>query len=466
MNASSKRRIGFGAAGLLAGIVLILILPSSWLFVGADRPDHTGHADGDVQYACPMFCVVMDEMPADGLCPVCGMALAPISGESRLDAAERRMAGVEATAVRRRPLIRTVRVVGEVDYDETRLSRITTRVAGWLEQVWVDTAWMEVEEGAPLAAIYSPELFSAQTEFLLARSGNDAGGGLSDAARRRLRLLGVSEEEIAELARTGEVKESLVLRAPRSGVVVERAAVEGLSVAKGALLYRIADLSRVWVQTEVFEADLPWVRVGQEVRLSVETTGADMAGRIAFVDPVIDRMTRTARVRIEVENPRGTDGARLFRIGQRVDAWIRAPIGADGRMVPPGGPVGAEPLSVPRSAVLRTGERTVLYVLFTEIEVDGRPVRDYRLNPDALPETVLYEMVGVTVGPVAHSPDAGDGEEYLPLLSAGPIGEGAVVVTRGNLLLDSQAQLSGRPSLLFPTGNRGEGGGDPHAGHR
>jgi Cu(I)/Ag(I) efflux system membrane fusion protein len=374
-----------------------------------------------------MFCVIVDELPDHGRCPVCGMELTPISSESRLTRAEQEMIGLETSRVERRSLVRVLRVVGEVDYDESRLGRITTRAAGWLTRVELDATWATVVEGQALAELYSPELYAAQQELLLAE------GDLVAAAERKLRLLGIGDEEIAALRRTGKVKSSLVLRAPRDGVVVERNAIEGGSVARGATLYTVADLSRVWVQSEVFEMDLPLVRAGQRVRLESATASGPLTGVVAFVDPVIDRGTRTARVRIEVDNPAGPDGARPLRVGQRVDAWIESPLG--------------ESLAVPRSAVLRTGERAVVYSLERE-GTDG----------------LLYEMMEVRVGPLARIPGGRPDDEYFPLLEAGSLEAGSLVATKGNLLLDSQAQLSGKPSLLFPAGNRGVPA-DEHAGH-
>jgi len=450
------------AAGLALGAALGFLLPAGWVFV--DAPPSSQDAAGDTQYACPMFCVIMEQMPEDRRCPVCGMELNPVSGASSLDAHERAMVGLEVDTIRRVPLSRSVRVVGEVGYDETRLSRITTRTAGWLERVWADTTWASVKKGDKLAAIYAPELYAAQKEYLVALAGDES---LRRAAERRLKLLGIGPGEIAELRDRGEVSESLVLRSPRDGVVIEMQALGGASVKKGDLLYAIADLSRVWVQAEVFERDLVWVFEGQGARLRAEGRPGEIDGRVAFIDPVLDRNTRTARVRIEVDNPTGPDGTRLLRIGQRVDARIESRVDEEGRPVPPARAGNRPPLAVPRSAVLSTGERHVLYLLFAQ----GMRGRDYRIDPANLPVPVFYQMVPVRVGPVASERANG----YYPLLGLDlpaeetrkleldSLDEGLVVVTHGNLLLDSQAQLSGKPSLLFPGGSRGD---DPHAEHR
>jgi hypothetical protein len=421
-------------AGLLFGVLVVSLLPASWLFVPDSGPVR---ADGS-QYACPMFCVVMDSLPGDQRCPVCGMELDEVSGESKLTRAEQRMVGLEVDRLGPVPLVNRVRVVGEVTYDETLVSRITTRMAGWLTKVHVDTDYTAVTKGAALAEIYSPDLFTAQKEYLVAVESGDR--TLLDAATRRLRLLGIAGAEIEEIRKAGKARESVTLRAPRTGVVVARSAIEGAAFQKGATLYAVADLRKVWVQAQVYERDLPLVRVGRTAKLEVDGSADTLTGVVTFVDPVIDKRTRTARARIEVGNE---DGA--LRIGQRADVRIESAL-ADGT------------LALPKSAVLRTGERSIVYALFTE-RVPGKRV--YALDPANLPETVLYELVAVRVGPLARRADSG--EAFYPILDAGGLSEGTVVVTSGNLLLDSQAQLSGKPSLLFPEGNRG--GDGSHSGH-
>ncbi len=481
--------------GVVLGALVAAILPASWVFVEAEAMPGADAAGGEsVVYACPMFCVIMDHMPEGGKCPVCGMTMTIVSGESTLNRLEQRMIGLETDIVRRLPLVRSLRVVGEVDYDETKLARITTRVGGWLETVWVDSTWTEVVKGEPLASIYSPELYAAEQEYLVAwnasrgvASANKTlrTSSLLRAARRRLELLEVGDEEIAALEKSGVPRDSVVLRAPFGGAVVQRRALEGASVGKGASLYTVADLSRVWVQALVFESDLSWVREGQRVRLEAEDGSEPIIGRVAFVDPAVDRRTRTARVRIEVDNSRGPDGQRALRIGQRVDTWFESALDVRGRLLPPSAEDSAKrPLAVPRAAVLRTGERNLIYVLFTEENTDEGRKRNYQLDPENLPEKLWYEPVQIRVGPLARI--AGDGQlaEYYPVLSVVPpppvvdpktgekravlslrrLDEGVVVVSKGNLLLDSQAQLAGKPSLLFPEGNRGKSS-DPHAGH-
>lgn len=473
------------AAGLVAGLVLAFVLPSTWVFVKDAAHAAMEDTPSGVKYACPMFCTIMDHMPENGKCPVCGMEMTVITGDSTLNASEQRMVGLEVQTVHRLPLVRAFRVVGEVDYDESRLVRVTTRMQGWLEEVLVDTTWAAVEKGQPLATIYSPDLYAAEREYLVEwRAGGDSAGSLLEAARRRLQLFGVDDREIAELESSGTPRRAVALRSPSTGVIVERYAVQGASVTKGSRLYTIADLSRVWIQAEAFESDLPWIRTGQVVQLRTGAGLFPIEGRVAFIDPVIDRATRTARVRIEVDNTAGVDGRRPLRVGQRVDAMIESPIGADGELVTAGENEEPLPLAVPRTAVLRTGERTLIYALFVEKDAPDGRIRDYRIDPRRMPDRVWYEPIEVRLGPVTRLRDGSVAEEYFPILGVVPpkprmdpatgkhlpvlslrrMTEGVAVVTRGNLLLDSQAQLSGKPSLLFPEGNRGASS-DPHAGH-
>lgn len=224
------------------------------------------------------------------------------------------------------------------------------------------------------------------------------------------------------------------------------------------------------------------MRVGQRVRVTAVGVPLPVEGTVAFVDPVIDRTSRAARVRIDVDNAAGADGRRPFRIGQRVDVTLEASVAADGE--PTAAADAAAPLSVPRAAVMRTGTRRIVYVLFAERPTAGGVERDYRLDPRALPERVWYEPIQVRVGPTARLAGEGASEDRVPILEVVPpaplrdpvtgalrevlslrrLSPGVTIVTSGNLLLDSQAQLAGKPSLLFPEGNRG-GSSDPHAGH-
>ncbi|MCA9322916.1 MAG: efflux RND transporter periplasmic adaptor subunit [Planctomycetes bacterium] len=435
-------------------ILAFFVLPDSWLYRAPAKGENR-HAH-DTRFACPMFCVVMDVMPSDERCPVCGMKLDAVKVTSEIDQHERGMIGLQAHALETVPLARELLLTGEVDYDESRITVITTRAAGWIEALPKKVTWETVQEDEVLFEFYAPEVFAAQQEYLVARqSGSPAVLG---AARERLENLGVGPTEIAALETAGRPVRRVAYRSPRSGLIVRRGAEEGAHVPAGAEIFVIADLGRVWLQLEVFENDLPWLAVGGRVTVSSESESeGDFEGRIVFIDPVVDRTTRTARVRIEVENKRHATRGWVFVPGQRVSCAARVPLDGEGR--PAAALVEPVPvLAVPRAAVLRTGRRSVVFVLYVD-QADGE--RNYDLDPKKWPSLVGYELVELELGPLARRTDRDGLAEFYPIRSVkapleGPglktLRPGLLVAVKGALLLDSQAQISGRPSLLFPEG--------------
>jgi multidrug efflux pump subunit AcrA (membrane-fusion protein) len=237
-----------------------------------------------------------------------------------IPATDARRIGVTYTVVSADPVARELRVVGQVAVDETRQTSVSLKLDGWVERLWIDFTGRTVRRGEPMLALYAPMLVSAQEELLLAHrharamaasAGVDpeaarAAEGLVTSARRRLRLWDVPAAEIARLERTGEVRRTLTLAAPASGVVVEKNVVAGQQVQAGEPLFRLADLSTVWVEGEVFEQDLPVVRPGAGGRRGVpRAPGETWKGRVSYVYPTLDPATRTARVRIAMPNREG-----------------------------------------------------------------------------------------------------------------------------------------------------------------
>lgn len=272
-----------------------------------------------------------------------------------LDAEAARRIGVTFATVERTILPRYVRTVGTVVWDETRLATVNPKVEGWVEKLHVDFTGAPVRAGAPLMEVYSPPLVSAQEELILAArlvreaaaSGRASGNAedLLAAARRRLAYWDIPEDEIRRIEERGEPSKTLTLRAPASGVVVEKAVVEGDRIMPGMTLFRIADLSRVWIEAEVFEKDLAHVRTGMGALVSFEAfPGETFRGSVTYVYPTVSVQSRTARVRIELPNA-----------GLRLKPGMYAQLTLD---VPPTEPT----LVVPRSAVLETGQRTLVFV--------------------------------------------------------------------------------------------------------
>lgn len=290
---------------------------------------------------------------------------APIS----LTADQARRIGVTFAPVTAGAMSTEVRTLGQVVVDESRVHAITLRFDGWVERLRVDRTGQTVREGDPLMDVYSPMVVSAEEELLLARRltdqlGAGEGRSRSDAtdlvasARRRLVLWDVPEDEIARLERTGEVTRTVAPRATASGEVLEKNVVEGQRVMAGDVLYRIADLSEVWVEGDVYEQDLRAIAVGQSAAATFDAIpGAARTGRVALVYPTLSTETRTARVRIVFDN-----GDRRLKPGMFATLVLT-------------GSRRASALSVPRSAVLSTGERTLVFVRAADGSIAPREVQ-------------------------------------------------------------------------------------------
>jgi Cu(I)/Ag(I) efflux system membrane fusion protein len=326
---------------------------------------------------------------------------------------EARRIGVTYTTAIMSPLVTEVRTVAQVAYDETRVKAIAPKLDGWVDQLYVSYTGQPVRAGEPLLAIYSPMVVAAQQELLLAtRLEKDVSGAagetrmgaasLREAARRRLLYWDVSAADVDQLERSGEVQKTIVLRAPVSGVVVEKNVLAGQKIMAGDALYKVADLRVVWVEGEVFERDLPAVHVGQEVEAEFQALpGKPRSGRISYVYPSVSSETRTARVRVEMAN---------------ADLALKPGMYATIRIQ---GAAGASVLNVPRSAVLSTGERDLVFV--------RRP--DGRLEPHEV-------QVGLA------------NETHVQILRG--LDTGATVVASATFLVDAESNLR---SLLGGMGN-------------
>lgn len=321
--------------------------------------------------------------------------------------------GLQTAEVRRRIISRTILAVGRVEQAETRLSTVSARVGGRLDRLLVDFTGQPVARGQAVALIYSPELVTGAEEYKLAQENRArlGPGALAEAvaqadtlvasARRKLELWGLTEKQIQEIESSPQPKIHITIHSPTSGTVLERKVTEGQYVREGDALYAVADLSMVWVKAEIYESDLPLVRLGQAVEITAAALPATkLRGRVSFIEPVVNPQTRTLPVRVEVPNP----GLRL-RPGMFAHAKL---VASTGKAV----------LGVPRSAVLDTGTTQIVYVAKGKGLFEGRPVE---------------------LGPA--------GEDYYPVLSG--LREGEWVVTHGNFLIDSQTRITGGMTGLF-----------------
>ena len=277
-------------------------------------------------------------------------------GSVRLTADQIRTFGVTFGTVEQRTLEDEVRTVGIVNFDETRMAAVTPRFSGYIERLYVDFTGRPVRRGEPMAEIYSPELVAAQEELLLAAklegslSGSAVPGvpegssNLVAAAKQRLRLWDISETQIEGILKSGRARRTLTLHAPVAGIVVEKKIIAGQSVQAGQPLYTIADLSEVWVEAELREADAGLVQQGDGATVELAAfPGRPLAGRVEYVYPTLQSEARTLKARVAIPNPEGR-----LKPGMYATVRLHAP--------------GRSALTVPTSAILNTGERSVVFV--------------------------------------------------------------------------------------------------------
>lgn len=454
-------------------------------------PDpHAGQGAGLTQkpevWSCSMHPQIQRDGP--GQCPICGMDLIPVRKDSSSDhqsdrsltvsTAQRALMKIATVPVDRRFPTAELRLVGKITYDETRLAYITAWVPGRIDDLLVDYTGVTVQEGDHMVELYSPELLSAQEELIQAVRGlaglsksnvqslRNSARGTVESARDKLRLWGLTAEQIKAVERSGKASENVTIYSPASGVVIHRNAQEGMYVDIGTRIFTIADLDAVWVQLDAYESDLQWLRYGQTVHFTTEAfPGKSFEGVVSFIDPVLDPQTRTVKVRVNVDNTEGRLKPEMF-----VRATVSAQFASDGKMidqslvgkwVSPMHPeivkdkpgqcdicgmelVPAEslgyaksadataPLVIPATAPLLTGTRAVVYV---EDQTSDRPT---------------YVGKEVVLGPRA-------GPDYV--VESG-LSEGELVVVSGNFKIDSALQIQAKPSMMNPEGGRSGGGHD------
>ncbi len=352
------------------------------------------------------------------LVPVCpGGDTESNDGSVRIDPGMIQNMGVRVAPVERRDLARTVRAAGRVDYDERLVEHVHIKVQGWIEKLYVKYEGEMVERGQPLLELYSPELVSTQEELLIAARYRDStedspfsdvkrgGDELFEATRRRLELWDIPDRDIDRLLKRGIVRKTLTLYAPTRGVVTNLMVRTGMEVGANDNLYTIADLSRVWVYADVYEYELPWIAVGQRgvVELSY-LPGVPLEGVVTYIYPYLDPKTRTARVRLEFDNPDGV---------LKPDMFANVSIAAETRR---------GVLAIPEEAVIRSGRRNLVIVALG----DGR-----------------FQPRDVTLGL-----DSGDG--WLEIRAG--VRESEKVVTSGEFLIDSESKLQEAIQKLLGSG--------------
>lgn len=485
-SSNKKRRVTryLKMAGIAAAILAALwggyVLRGS----STSAPSGSGHvhAEDEIEpkeqtWTCSMHPQIRRNEP--GQCPICGMDLIPVESTAAAAAGPREfvtsegakaLMNVETAEAVRMFVTKEVRMAGKIDYDETRLGYITAWVPGRIDRMYVDYTGIHVNKGDHMVYLYSPDLLVAQDELrraarAMAEMPANAPEALRrtaeatrNAARERLRRWGLANAQIEDAEKRGITSDHVTIYAPMGGTVIHREGQEGMYVNEGTRLYTIADLEHLWVKLDAYESDLPWLHYGQRAYFTTEAyPGEEFEGRISFIEPIVDKTTRTVDVRLVAPNPDGRLKPEMF-----VRAVVRAQIATGGRVMDPDmagkwicpmhpgivkesagscdicgmalveaeelGYVAADPekadrpLVIPASAPLITGTRAVVYV-----EVPGR-------------EKPTYEGREIVLGPRA-------GDFYL--VRSG-LSEGERVVVRGNFKIDSALQIQAKPSMMLP----------------
>ncbi len=403
-------------------VTLSIALAGGMLLVGCGKKTEVHEQKAAIKYHCPMHPTIVADTPGD--CPICGMRLVPIEEEESgpdssahasmsnvagqasisISPQSRQTMGLELGTVEKRVLARDIQTSARIVADETRLHHVTVKVNGWVNELYASITGQAVKNGQPLLTVYSPDLLSAQQEYITAlqtadkvRGGSNAdtrkgANDLVDSARRRLELWDVSEEQIHRVERTRQVEKYVTLYAPMGGVVIERNISAGHNIQAGEVLMTIADLTQVWGDADIYQSDLPYVRVGMPLELSLPYwPDKTFRGKVIFVSPTLDPETRTLKARLEIPNP-----DLLLRPGMYGDASLEYALG--------------EKLSIPADAVMFSGRNTYAF----------REENDGHLVPTSI-------KVGTR------------GAGWYELLDG--LKEGDRVVVSANFLVDSESSL-------------------------
>lgn len=397
---------------LVGGIFL------GWLFFHSPAPkvDNHNHATEAVKatiWTCSMHPQIRMEKP--GKCPICGMDLIPLTqggttvdpGAIHMTKEAAQLANVLTSVVSKQNPVKDIRLYGKVQADERLMQSQVSYLPGRIEKLYVNFTGELVRKGQTLALIYSPDLVTAQQELIETVSTKSSQPVLYEAAKDKLRQWKLSESQIAAIESSGKVKTDFEIFANATGIVSARRVNNGDYVSPGSILFDVADLSHVWIMFDAYESDLPYLSQGQRVTFTIQALpGVNYSGNIAFIDPVLDPVTRVAKVRVEISNQGGKLKPEMFATG-----LVNANLSQY-----------KNKLVIPRSAVLWTGKRSVVYVKQAGSDEPVFRIREIELGP------MLGNSYVVENGLM-------DGEE---------------IVTQGAFSVDASAQLEGKPSMMNP----------------
>jgi membrane fusion protein, copper/silver efflux system len=400
---------------LTGGIII------GWLFFHSpdkvvEKQDFTAQDSKQTIWTCSMHPQI--RMTEPGQCPICGMDLIPLvqnaatvdSSAIQLSKEAVQLANVLTTTVTRQNAVKEIRLYGKVQADERLLQSQVAHIPGRIEKLLVNFNGEKVSIGQTLALIYSPDLVSAQQELLEAARTKQSQPEIYEAAKEKLRLWMLTPEQISSIENSGNVRSVLEVKSNTSGIVTAVRVKNGDHVSEGTVLFDIADLSGLWVMFDAYESDLGFLNKGDKLAFTLQALpGKNFSGTISFIDPFINPVTRVARVRVEVNNKSGLLKPEMFATGI-VDASL-----SDYR----------NNIVIPRSAVLWTGKRSIVYVR----------------QPGEEP---VYKLREIGLGPML-------GDKYV--VTDG-LTDGEEIVTQGAFSIDAAAQLEGKPSMMNPAGGQ------------
>ena len=369
-------------------------------------------------WTCAMHPQIRMDHP--GKCPICGMELIPISQGNtatidpnaiQLTKEAAQLANVQTSVVTRQKPVKEVRLYGKVQADERLLQSQTSHLPGRIEKLLVNFTGQSVHKGQPLAIIYSPDLVTTQQELLEAAGMKQSQPEIYEAAKEKLRQWKLTDNQIADIENSGKVKDNFEITSNTNGVIIARRVNNGDHVDQGTVLFDVTDLSYVWVMFDAYENDLPFLNTGDRLTFTVQALpGINFTGKITFIDPVIDPVTRVAKVRVEISNEAGRLKPEMFATG-----IVKADLNQY-----------ANKMVIPRSAVLWTGTRSIVYV--------KQPGTD---EP-------VFKMREIELGPSL-------GNSYVIING---LDEGEEIVTDGTYSVDASAQLQGKPSMMNSEGGK------------
>ncbi|HET8808838.1 MAG TPA: efflux RND transporter periplasmic adaptor subunit [Flavobacteriaceae bacterium] len=402
---------------IVAGSILFGLL-LGWIFFGGNKPAEievahkvSEHPEETV-WTCSMHPQIRQNEPGD--CPICGMELIPVENGIdqqnpqviHLSEYAKKLANVQTMTVGAEATANKIRLNGKVAVAESHSYSQSTHIQGRIERLYVNFTGEKVSRGQALAQIYSPELVTAQEELLQAYSIRESNPRLFDAAKEKLENWKISQNQINRILERGEPSEQFTISADMSGIVTEKKVELGDYVQRGTPIYEIANLSQVWVLFDIYENDMSWIEEGDKIEFTVASLpGKTFEGKVEFIDPLVNPQTRVSTARIVVDNEKGR-----LKPGMFVTGTVKIPMGENVN----------NKLTVPKSAVLWTGKRSVVYVQAD----DGSG----------------YLLREVVLGPSL-------GDSYIIAEGLKP---GEKVVVNGTFTVDAAAQLAGKPSMMSP----------------